>query len=304
MNFPFFIKPISKLHCYCSFIMSSEHVCPWCTSVETSTEIKKSVEPEPPVLPLPETKKSNAKLEQEAVINLGILPTYTVKHSFGKSYKYSTPYTDRFYSGQNINIMDFDLETLRGLMDNIISEKNGTMRSFGMFYYFGENKFDIAINLISEQITKLLNPAFNTPIVMSKTEIVNGYSLYDCKINLATYDYFCELVKLMRSERKWTFDEWKKEMSDTCCTDWYKKTDGGESIGNGFWSYPEDSYQYKNAWQLTFNRSCKKMWKLPFSKDLLLETIRLGCSNRRESVRYSNFVCVWVQRKLETVKID
>lgn len=35
-----------------------------------------------------------------------------------------------------------------------------------------------------------------------------------------------------------------------------------------------------------------------FNCDALLLTIRIGCNNRLESVRYSNFLCTWVERKL------
>jgi len=42
-----------------------------------------------------------------------------------------------------------------------------------------------------------------------------------------------------------------------------------------------------------------KNYNLPYSKELLLETISIGCSRRTESVRFSNFFCEYIARKVQ-----
>jgi hypothetical protein len=41
----------------------------------------------------------------------------------------------------------------------------------------------------------------------------------------------------------------------------------------------------------------KGLCELPYPRELIKRTIDLGCGNRNESVRYSNFICEWVKRK-------
>lgn len=60
--------------------------------------------------------------------------------------------------------------------------------------------------------------------------------------------------------------------------------------------------QSLDLWDETFEANCKAMWNLPFPKELLLQTIDIGCHNGRESVRDSNFLCVWLSRKREALE--
>lgn len=101
----------------------------------------------------------------------------------------------------------------------------------------------------------------------------------------------------MKSKRIWTFEEWKTAMEKACCSEWYKQDKHGEC----YYTYPEGSFEKENAWQFSFDESCQAMWDLPYSKELLLETIKIGCGNRMESVRYSSFLCVWLESKDKTL---
>ena len=40
-----------------------------------------------------------------------------------------------------------------------------------------------------------------------------------------------------------------------------------------------------------------------YSSELKLWTIDIGCRNREECVRYSNFLCHWIEQKINQIKI-
>lgn len=208
-----------------------------------------------------------------------------------------TPYTDTFDTSQIDNL---SLDESRELINHIRDEQNLAMSRF--FYVPFKTKFQVALERIYQHIAKLTNPNFiKTPIYITNNVTVNGFQLYETDgTDIITSDYYEKLILLADSKKVWTKEEWRNAMTDTCCTDWYKQDKHGECYG-GYWKYPHDSEEYKNAWDLSFNESCEAMWELPFSKDLLLETIQIGCSNRQESVRYSNFICVWLERKREAI---
>ncbi len=49
----------------------------------------------------------------------------------------------------------------------------------------------------------------------------------------------------------------------------------------------------------TFQKNGEALYALPFPKRFLLATIEIGCRNGRESVRYSNFLGVWMTRRMK-----
>lgn len=71
------------------------------------------------------------------------------------------------------------------------------------------------------------------------------------------------------------------------CSDWYKMDEHGERYG-GFWKYPEDSYEYINAYELSYKKNTNCLWNLPWPKHFLIHTVKQGCNSLNESVRYSN----------------
>lgn len=133
------------------------------------------------------------------------------------------------------------------------------------------------------------------PLLTRDCETVNGYQLHNMYLNhgLPSSEYD-KLVALSTSEKKWTYDDWETVMSSLCCTDWNKMDVRGVPFGTIHWEN-----EHPDAGQLTFKDNCKAMWDLPFTKDLLLETIRMGCRTRQECVRYSNSVCVWLGRRIQ-----
>lgn len=224
-----------------------------------------------------------------AYVNVGKLtfPKYPLR---------PTPYTDEYYTTGIDNITDQNY--LIKMINEISNEKNHAFRDL-IFLVQPRMKFDDAIDNINRKLIEMRNPQFNTPIPdMSETEEVNGYKLYnvDGTANLFVLSFYEKLIELMDSKKEWTFEEWRQAMEKTCCSDWMKQDRHGVCFG-GFWRYPEGSYEKENAYNLSFEDNCMGMFELPFSKELLLETIEIGCCNRLESVRYSNFLCVWLQRK-------
>lgn len=142
-----------------------------------------------------------------------------------------------------------------------------------------------------------------TKVMINETETENGFQLYTCTNGtMFYYDEFVKLLELYQSTKKWTFEEFDQAMRDECCTDWNKQDSHGECYG-GYWKYPTNSEEYKNAFSLCLRDAMQDMYTLPFSKDFLLQTIKIGCSNRQESVRYSNFLGVWFSRKLKAMDI-
>ena len=81
-----------------------------------------------------------------------------------------------------------------------------------------------------------------------------------------------------------------KELKDL--TDWNKQQPNGEYFG-GFWNDKSCS----NASVLTRQHNFDELIKLPYSRKLICETIDIGCCNRIESVRFTNYVCEWIKRK-------
>lgn len=231
-----------------------------------------------------DTKSTNSNI-------ISTTPTNILLYGFNKIY---TPITDQFFK-EDINT--FSLEKLRKYNDDISDECTKVMRTMCVTY---KTKFDVALERINNRIVELEYPLFKTPITMDHKEEINGFKLYSYHTDVLSYDIYKELLKLSKLTKLWTYEEFEKEMRNNCCTDWYKQDIHGECYG-GYWKYPKESEEYKNAWELSFKSACKSMWELPYPKEMLIYTIKLGCSNRMESVRYSNFLCEWVIRKEKAI---
>lgn len=144
----------------------------------------------------------------------------------------------------------------------------------------------------------------NSDIQMNSNEIENGLKLFDIDPNINVFDFheFKKMSTMLKIPKTCLFEDWRLNMKATACTDWNKQDENGNSFG-GPWKYPEGSYEKMNAWDLSFDKSCQLMFDLPFSKEALLHTIKFGCSDRNESVKYSNFLCIWVLRKEHKMKV-
>ena len=81
------------------------------------------------------------------------------------------------------------------------------------------------------------------------------------------------------------YNEFYKEFERLVCTELYKMNELGEISDMD--------------WNTTGNSNCRKLYELPYPKKLLLKTILIGCQDRKECIRYSNFICEFIKRKLQ-----
>lgn len=216
---------------------------------------------------------------------------------------YNSSITDNYnnYPDLLLNKTSEELNEIKKQVNQ--EEKNYYDNSRTLGGFMGETKWDSVRNKIEKVFVENNHPEYKqekSPVITSDTEIINGFQLYACKNNTFSIELYEELVKLYNSEKKYTFEEWKEIMDDECCTEWNKMDEHGESYG-GYWKYDKKTPEYKFAWRLSFDKNCKCMFDLPFSKDLLLKTIQIGCNNYSESVRYSNFLCICLERKLAAI---
>jgi len=164
--------------------------------------------------------------------------------------------------------------------------------------------FDNDIQSCQDQLNKLSNTGYykeETIVKMNKTDKVNGYKLYDtCEQNIFEEDYFLQYKEIWMENTPMTMEEFIGQFEG--CTEWSKQNRHGDSY-TGFWEYPEGSYERENAWSLTQEDNLQGLYELPYPKKFILETVQIGCQNRLECVRYSNFLCEWFKRKLDLLEL-
>jgi hypothetical protein len=134
----------------------------------------------------------------------------------------------------------------------------------------------------------------------TEDETVNGYRLMS--VDLSTR---IEFETFLFIHEQW--DNGDKDMDDVkfvqwleenCCTDWNKQDRHGTCFG-GFWRCEKGTYEHDNAYTLSREDNFKGLCELPFPRWIIMETVNWGCHTREESVRFSNFCCVWLERKRE-----
>lgn len=138
-------------------------------------------------------------------------------------------------------------------------------------------------------------PKYKEKILFKDTEYANGYQLFNCKNNIFVLADFIELKTLFENNKPMTYEEFKIEFDDIACTEWRKMDEHGKSFA-GLWC--SDDLEEFQAGDLSYENNCRKLYELPYSSKLKLWTVSYGCRNRLESVRYSNFLCNWIQWKI------
>lgn len=199
------------------------------------------------------------------------------------------------------NIADLSCDKLAELKNLIIELSNYySIKHNLMLYHPMPNPFIGRENEVEEQMKKyhLWFYDNNNMIIINMQQNVNGYKLYNINNNIMPIDMFLEHIDLWQNNEQMTKEEFEKEFYDTICTDWYKMDRNGNSFG-GFWSYPDDSPEKDDAWNLTGHDNMNAMFDLPYPKKFVLATIKMGCGNRMECVRYSNMICEWYKQKYD-----
>jgi len=175
---------------------------------------------------------------------------------------------------------------------------------------------------ITERVNILTPDDYKVTIVnMNMNEIVNGYELmgfngYELMgfnrnyINYPNFLFLNDLWNGLYSREiggDWikhenpvsdlTKEKFMNLYNDIACNNnWYRINENGDFFV-GFWNYPEGSIERENAGKLTHNKNGRCLWKLPFPKYFLLETIKIEHNVMTESVKYSNSIGVWMERK-------
>jgi hypothetical protein len=126
-------------------------------------------------------------------------------------------------------------------------------------------------------------------IFMKESDIINDYQLYPSSKPFLRQTEFYELVELWNTNKKYTYDEFYSLYDSTACHDWYKIDKNGDSV----------NYSEQNR-----TNSGDLLWKLPYPKQVVLKTIEIGCGPRLESVRFSNFLCEWIKRKMDVLCLN
>lgn len=190
---------------------------------------------------------------------------------------------------------------IQDLQTYYLGKTNPTALDSGSYEWrpFSEELWLVRQRMEQVSATGYCNDA--TKIIMTQDDEVNGYKLYNIDDNIFTEPYFNSLEKIWNENNNMTFEEFYEKYDDEACSDWSKQDEHGECYG-GFWKYPKGSYEYENAYDLTRKKNGEKLYELPYPKEFLLHTIKLGCNNRQESVRWSNYICEWMKRKIDLMK--
>ena len=193
------------------------------------------------------------------------------------------------YSNTNFKYYSDIIDKIRGCR-NIRQEVCRNMFPIPQFYQKDIDKIYSYMVLIPKK--------FNEPIIMNEEEIVNGYNLYNINDLLMDWDVFLSYVKIyLNSNKNDTWENFYEYCNKNCCSEWSKQDRCGECYG-GFWITDR-----ANAWSLSRTDNIKGLFELPYPQELIKLTIKIGCNNRMESVRYSNFLCEWIKRMITHLEI-
>jgi hypothetical protein len=110
------------------------------------------------------------------------------------------------------------------------------------------------------------------------------------------------MVNTFKTPTVMSEEEFIEKYDGTVCSDWNKIDEHGESF-KGAWEAEENTFEKEHASQITRRRNGEALYKLPYPHTAIFYTIGIGCSNRLESVRYSNFLCEWTFRKMSQMGI-
>lgn len=216
--------------------------------------------------------------------------------SITKPQYYKAPTPDSKYLEEFDRLSDETrIPVLSNMKDTIWKLRQDRLRATGIIFseIVGQEPEEIIeINKRIDVVAEVLYN-YNSVIELEKEES-NGYTFPSKRFTLP-YDIYLEWVSVWNDHTEMSFEQFYEEYDDTACTGWSKMDEHGESFG-GFWKRPEDSLEYKNAWDLTRRANGEALYRLPFNKKFVLYTIKLGCQNHGECVRYSNFLCEIMSR--------
>lgn len=159
--------------------------------------------------------------------------------------------------------------------------------------------FNEEITNISKKIGEITPQNYKySQVIFKDNEIVNGYEINDrWKKLYIDYDVFLSFKEIWYDNTSMNYEEFQEEFSNNSCSEWAKIDKYGD-YNAGYRNYPEDSYEYQNAWDLTLRDNIMALYNLPYPHKFILHTVSVCCNNHQESVAYSNFLCEWMVRKI------
>lgn len=213
---------------------------------------------------------------------------------------YNTVVTSKILNDDLRKISTEELQDYKEKIFNESDEVHRQQRNNGLYFLNNQGTiFYDAINLISKELDSRTCSYYNIQgldIITTEDQKVNGYSLYNSTNFYSNYDIYIQHKKIVLNDTVYTKEEYLELLDETCCSEWSKQNRHGEYY-EGFWKYPEGSYEKENAWTLSRNDNFEAIWELPYSRDLIIISINTDCDNFQESVRYSNFYCYALELK-------
>jgi hypothetical protein len=204
---------------------------------------------------------------------------------------------DKILDNFNNIIKNGNLEDTDCLYKSIdmLYEANDGDRGFGVIHDVFSKDIEYMMDII-EQVEKNLGYPYHKDFVKFDEEEINGYKMYKIEKNLMDRLLFKSLSALYDDDTM-TDEEFGIWFFSNICSEWGKQQPNGEFFG-GFY----DDETCENAWDLTRQQNLDELIKLPYSRKLICKTIKIGCNNRMESVRYTNFMCEWIKRKKKSME--
>ena len=153
------------------------------------------------------------------------------------------------------------------------------------------------LKLLDDKIKELSDTQFQKIISLDKNELVNGYPIDRYASLKIPYHIYLELVEVWQDKTELSFKEFNTIFYEICSDRW----DHIDTFGNyyaGFWEFPEDSAEYSNPYISISQQNCKALFKLPYPKYFILHTIRIGRIMGLESVLFSNYLGIWIKKKI------
>jgi hypothetical protein len=200
-----------------------------------------------------------------------------------------------------IKVIPTQIKDLQLAIDEFMELWGEYLRTNDLIIMYPRPKPYKEVYMFEDMMKKISTSGFYKELKLSKNDTINGYQLYDIDKTIMTEGMFLENLELWNSKEQPDHNEFIKEYDETACADWSKIDEYGESF-KGAWEEPEGSDERENAWNITRKQNGETLWKLPYPKKFILETIQMGCNNRRECVRYSNFICHWMKCKLQQME--
>jgi len=164
------------------------------------------------------------------------------------------------------------------------------------------------IDKVDNKLGELYSPkGFNKPVMINIGDVVNGYTI---KHGIdESNGKIMPFVMYEEIKNEWDkpdgeledYDKFFEAYQENTCTEWAKSDKYGNSYG-GYWKYPEDSEEYKNAWTLTYSENCKALYDLPYTKHAIIYLIKICCSMRMDDVVSLVTYCHYFEKLLENIK--